>query len=136
MRKALFLFALMLSLTLVACGGGVSYPYEYDNGTVTSVETSGDNTIMHIEVDGYAPVPIKVKITLNAAGTITAFEVTEHMETFVPGGQLINNEDFINSLIANQTNLSAVDIVAGATLTAEALIDAVEVALTHFDKIN
>lgn len=90
---------------------------------------------MYIEVSGYAPVPIKTKITLNASGEVTAFEVTEHMETTVPGGQLING-DFIDTIVANQNNLGTVDIPAGATLTAQALIDALQIALDHFDKIK
>jgi Na+-translocating ferredoxin:NAD+ oxidoreductase RnfG subunit len=137
MKKSLFFLLVFFMFTLVACGGEttIEYPYEYENGTVTLVEIVGNHTVIYIEVSGYAPVPIKTKITLNNTGTVFDFIVTEHMETTVPGGTLING-DFREQLVENQDNLSAVEIVAGATLTAQALIDAIEIAKTHYNLIN
>ncbi len=137
MRISLFVLVALVTLSLAACKSddGIEYPYEHENGTVTAVEVSGDTTIIYVDVMGYAPVPIKTAITFDASGTVITFIVTEHMETVVPGGTVIDG-DFRDLLIANQDNLGAVDLIAGATLTAEALVHAIETAMAHYDLIN
>lgn len=132
MKKILLLSAFVFLFVLVACGGdenGVTYPASYFNAEITNSSTSGNAVTFTVESEGFYPMVINVTIT---NGQMTAFEVTEHRESGNWGGALIDDGDFIASIIANANNLNNVDVEAGVTATSEALIDVARAAMEHY----
>ena len=109
----------MLSLSLVAslaaCGG---------KGEPTPTPTTGGPTVIQGEAQGRNGI-LKVDVTLNGE-TIEAVTVTEHTETAGVADPAIN--DLPSAIVAAQS--IAVDGVAGATITSDAIKAAVKDALT------
>lgn len=68
---------------------------------------------------------IKVSVTVDADGTISAIEVLESEETAGIGDTAM--EQLIKDIVENQS--IAVDSISGATITSEGLLTAVEAAL-------
>ncbi len=134
MKKITVLMTLLLVATLAACGG-ITYPVEYDDGTVVTVEEINNSYIVSVEVNGFAAVPIEADLTITANGNVTAFVVTRHMETASWGKDVIEG-DYITELLANQDSLNSVDAVSGSTATSDALKDAIRVAKAHIDAIR
>lgn len=132
MKKLMLLSAFFLVFMLVACGGGeegVTYPVSYFNAEVISSSQSGNAVTLTIESVGFYPMVVDVTIT---NGQMTAYDVIEHRESGNWGGALISDGDFIAEIIANANNLSSVDVVAGVTTTAEALVDVARAAMEHY----
>ena len=129
MKRLFVLSSLVIIFALAACGG-VTYPVEYDNGTVVATEESNGTYVVSVEVKGFAGVPIEAQLTVSASGNVTAFEVTHHMETAGWGKDVIEG-DYIASLLANQNNLDGVDAEAGSTATSDGLKNAIRVAKEH-----
>ncbi len=134
MRKITVLMALLLVAALAACGG-ITYPVEYDNGTVVAVVETDGGYIVSVEVQGFAGVPIEADLTITAEGNVTAFVVTSHMETAGWGKDVIDG-DYITQLLANQNSLGSVDAVSGSTATSDGLKNAIRVAKEHIDVIR
>ena len=109
----------MLSLSLVAslaaCGG---------KGEPTPTPTTGGPTVIQGEAQGRNGI-LKVDVTLNGE-TIEAVTVTEHTETAGVADPAIN--DLPGAIVSAQS--IAVDGVAGATITSDAIKAAVKDALT------
>jgi fumarate reductase flavoprotein subunit len=97
---------------------------------VVDTETDGEDTVYTVEVTGLNSMTVEV--TIDATGTITAMEVTDHTETAGIGGVVIDG-DFIQGILDNQTDLDGIDTVAGATMTSEALVDAARKALEQYN---
>lgn len=106
------LFSLLLSVLLVVAVGvtGMAAPGEY--------EGAGDSQIGGTE-------SIKLKVTLGENDEITAVEILSNNET--PGIADAALEQIPEAIVAQQS--IAVDAVAGATMTSEAIVAAVEAAL-------
>jgi len=131
-KKLMLLSAFFLVFMLVACGGGdegANYPVSYFNAEVISSSESGNAVTLTIESEGFYPMVVEVTI---ASGQMTAFDVIEHRESGNWGGALISDGDFIAAIIQNANNLSNVDVEAGVTATAEALIDVARAAMEHY----
>lgn len=132
MRKLIILTAFLFIFMLAACGGddnGVDYPVSYFNADVISSAVNGSEVTLTIESEGFYPMTIEVTIS---DGTMSAFVVTQHQESGNWGGALIEDGDYIAEIIANADNLDNVDVEAGVTATAEALIDVARAAMEHY----
>lgn len=123
MKKIL---ALLLALTLVlaACGGTTTNTGT-DN-TDTTDTTAAEPKTIQTEVEGHNG-PVKVSTTFDSNGTITAVVVDEHAET---EGITDPALDEVPAAIV-ENNSIAVDTVGGATVTSDAVIKAVEAAITE-----
>ena len=72
---------------------------------------------------------IETNVTFDADGRITAIAVRDAQKTDGVGGVLTaDGSDYINALIAGQDDLDGVDGVSGATMTSNALKQAVRYA--------
>lgn len=135
MKKKLISTLLVLSLvaSLAACGGEIeptpsSTPD--DGGSSSAVESpseaqgSSDTMVIQGEAQGRNGI-VKVDVTLNG-DTIEAVAITEHSETAGVADPAIN--DLPGAIVDAQS--IAVDGVAGATITSDAIKEAVKDALT------
>lgn len=100
------LVLVMIAATLVGCGGAT-----YEDGTYTG-EAEGHNG------------PLKVEVEVSD-GKISSVKVTEHEETEGLADPTIEQ---IPAAIVDK-NSTDVDTIAGATVTGDAIIKAVEDAL-------
>ena len=104
---------------------------ELFEGVVTHTTTDG-NTKVEVVTQGYGG-EIETHVTFDADGKITKIAVRDAQETDTVGGVLTaENSDFINALIAGQEEVNKVEVVSGATVTSNALIKAVELALDYY----
>jgi uncharacterized protein with FMN-binding domain len=110
-KWGVFLAALLAVVILSGCGGS-----KWEDGTYTG-EGQGNNG------------PVKVEVTVEG-GKITEVSVIEHQETPVLSDGAI--EQIPQSIVENQS--LEVDTVAGATVTSQAIINAVEAALEAASK--
>ena len=150
------ILVLVLSVSLVACGGtspssssaaippaDTSAPDSVPPASSSAAQVSltreeeianvieknnitvGDNEYIGIGTGGYNG-KVYVKITMDG-DTITAVEVIQHKETEGIGSLAIAAlpDEFV------QSQSSQVDVVAGATLTSNAMMAAVQDALDH-----
>lgn len=133
MKKIMLaLFLGLATFSLAACGGGgVDYPVEYFNATVTGSEASGSAQVFSINTTGFYDMTVEVTVD---AGTITAYDVISHEESADYGGLLIDDTNYIDDLVASNAELSGaeLDAYAGATATRDALMDAALAALEHY----
>jgi hypothetical protein len=113
-------------LAIVAQAAGI----DLWDGTPTVVESvvlNGNHEVT-VRVKGYNEM--RVKVIFNSEKTVTSIVVLSHTETPSIGGPVISGT-FINQIISNQNNLLELTLVAGATMTAQGLIDAVIKAKAH-----
>lgn len=133
MKKILIaLFLGVFTLSLAACGGGgVAYPVEYFNASVTGSEASGSAQIFTVETTGFYDITVEVTVD---GGTISAYDVVSHEESADYGGLLIDETNYIDDLVSSNGELSGaeLDAYAGATATRDALMDAAIAALEHY----
>ena len=137
MKKLLGLLLFVAIFALSACGGGVDYPVEYFNATVTGSEVDGDRVTLTIEGEGFYPMTAEVVFT---NGSMTHFDVTDHRESAQWGGLVIGDGDIQAAIVNNASNLNAInvseyaeiDATASATATVEALLDIARAAVEHF----
>ena len=103
---------------------------------VTNHSTADGQTVVEVATQGYAG-EVETHVTFDdASGEITAISIRDHQETDTVGGLLTaDGSDFINTLIENQGDLSKVDVVAGATMTSNALIKAVQAAIDYYQAL-
>lgn len=100
--------------------------------TMDSTEgTAGDRTAMEpgvytIDVDGYGEEPMVIEVTLTE-DSIESIEVVSHSETEGIGDNAI---DELPAMIVDNQTLD-VDVVSGATVTSEAIVEAVREAITE-----
>lgn len=123
MKKILALL-LVLTLVLAACGGTTTNTGT-DN-TDTTDTTAAEAKTIQTEVEGHNG-PVKVSTTFDSTGTITAVVVDEHAETEGIADPAL---DEVPAAIV-ENNSIAVDTVGGATVTSDAVIKAVEAAITE-----
>lgn len=102
---------------------------ELFEGVVNTTENDDGSKVFEIATQGYGG-EIETNITVDAEGAVTAISVRDDQETDTVGGLLTaEDSEFINALIANQTDLDGLDPVSGATITSNALKKAVSIAL-------
>ncbi len=100
---------------------------ELFNGVVTTGETE-NGKVYEVVTQGYGG-EIETNVTIDAEGKVTAIEVRDSNETADIGSVLTeDNSEFIQALIAGQDDVMAVEAVAGATVTSNALKEAVKYA--------
>ena len=87
-----------------------------NNFSIVSKDVVNDTTTYIVTQKGYVST-IKGKVVIKDSNIIS-FEVLEQAESYY---QLIENIDYINTLINGQSNLIEVDTVSGATYTSTAL---------------
>lgn len=104
-----------LALSLVACGGG-------NDDEVTAKYTAGT---YEAEAQGMNGM-VKVAVTVDAE-KITAVEVLEHKETAGVSDPAIEQ---VPAAIVDAQGTENVEVVSGATITSNAIIAAVNDALT------
>lgn len=113
-------------LAIVAQAAGIDL-WDGTPTVIESIESNGQYEVT-VRVKGYHEM--RVKVIFDSSKTITSIVVLSHTETPSIGGVVIDG-DFINDMIINQNNLSELDLTAGATMTAQGLIDAVIKAKAH-----
>lgn len=102
---------------------------ELFQGVVNTTENEDGTVVKEVVTQGFGG-EIETNVTLDAEGKITAISVRDAQETDDIGAVLTaDGSDFLNALIAGQDDLDAVDAVAGATVTSNALKQAVQFAL-------
>lgn len=102
---------------------------ELFQGVVNTTENEDGTVVKEVVTQGFGG-EIETNVTLDAEGKITAISVRDAQETDGIGAVLTDDgSDFLNALIAGQDDLDAVDAVAGATVTSNALKQAVQFAL-------
>lgn len=102
---------------------------ELFQGVVNTTENEDGTVVKEVVTQGYGG-EIETNITLDAEGKVIAISVRDAQETDGIGAVLTaDNSDFINALIANQDALDELDSVTGATVTSNALKQAVQFAL-------
>lgn len=100
---------------------------ELFKGVVNTTEVDG-GTKYEVVTQGYGG-EIETHVTIDASGNVTAIVVRDSNETDTFGAVLTKeNSDYINSLLTNQADLTKVDTKVGSTVTATALLEAVEFA--------
>ena len=82
--------------------------------------------VTKVEVTGY--MPFTVEIGLDEAGKITSFEIPSHEETAGLGAALIEDKAVFEALIGQDVATAQIDVRAGATLTSNAINEALSKA--------
>ena len=101
---------------------------ELFEGVVTTTENEDGTTVCEVVTQGFGG-EIETNVTFDANDRITAISVRDAQETDGVGGVLTaDDSDYINALIAGQDDLDGVDAVSGATITSNALKQAVRYA--------
>lgn len=111
----------IVKITMEAAGITVNNDPVVIGNTVTNNETT-------ITVRATGLHEMTVQIVFDNTKTITSVNVLTHTETEGYGKEVIEGT-FIQTIIDNQTELSKVDAIAEATLTSNALIEAVKLAI-------
>ena len=111
-----FVFIFIISIMI---GNTYKNPTNNNNFNVISVE----NNIYTVSQKGRGGL-IKAEITFDG-DDIKNIKVIEHNET-ASYYKLIENKDYINTLIKNKNNIDNIDAVSGATISSNALKDMVK----------
>lgn len=91
----------------------------------TSTSASTGLTTVEVATQGYAG-EIETDVIFDADGVITAVKVADANESDGIGAVLTaDDSEFLSALVAGQDDIAAVDVVAGATVTSNALKNAV-----------
>ena len=102
---------------------------ELFEGVVGTTPVEG-GTRYEVVTQGYAG-EVETYVVIDGDGKITSISVRDAQETPEVGGKLTeDNSEFIQALIAGQDDLTKVDTVSGATFTSNALLKAVNFALS------
>ncbi len=84
----------------------------------------GSSTVY--DVTGFAPMKVDVKT--DADGKIVSVEVVEHTETEGIGAALIADKNIFDALVGQDIKSAQIDVRAGATLTSNAINEALKMA--------
>ena len=112
------LLVAMLALCLVACGG------EKEDDTTTATDAKYTAGTYTAEAQGMNPIKVSVEVT---ADKIVAVEIVEHSET--PGISDGAIENIPTAIVDAQS--TEVEVFSGATVSSNAIIAAVNDALTQ-----
>lgn len=99
---------------------------------VTNHTVTDGNTKVEVVTQGFGG-EIETHVTFDAEGKIVSVVVRDATETDTVGALVYaEGSDFLSALVDGQDDLSSVDVVAGATVTSEALIEAVQLAVDYY----
>ena len=102
---------------------------ELFQGVVNVTENEDGSVVKEVVTQGYGG-EVETHVTLDAEGRVTAISVRDAQETDGIGAVLTaDGSEYIAALIAGQDDLDAVDAVTDATVTSDALKQAVQFAL-------
>ena len=93
-----------------------------DEGEDAAVETNTNS----YDVTGFAP--FKVEVTVDSNGKIVSVSVPENNETAGFGADLIADQSVFDALVGQDIATAQIDVKAGATLTSNAINDALKQA--------
>lgn len=100
---------------------------------VTNHSVTDGNTKVEVVTQGFGG-EIETHVTFDAEGKIVSVTVRDAMETENVGALLYaEGSDFLNALVEGQNDLGSVETVSGATVTSEALIEAVQFAIDYYN---
>ena len=91
-----------------------------------SAGESGEGSAKGYDVTGFAP--FKVEIALDDAGKIVSVSVPENNETSGFGADLIADQSVFDALVGQDIATAQIDVKSGATLTSNAINDALKQA--------
>ncbi len=91
-----------------------------------SAGESGEGSAKAYDVTGFAP--FKVEIALDDAGKIVSVSVPENNETPGLGADLIADQSVFDALVGQDIATAQIDVKSGATLTSNAINDALKQA--------
>ena len=91
-----------------------------------SAGESGEGSVKVYDVTGFAP--FKVEIALDDAGKIVSVSVPENNETPGFGADLIADQSVFDALVGQDIATAQIDVKSGATLTSNAINDALKQA--------
>ena len=91
-----------------------------------SAGESGEGSAKAYDVTGFAP--FKVEIALDDAGKIVSVSVPENNETPGFGADLIADQSVFDALVGQDITTAQIDVKSGATLTSNAINDALKQA--------
>ncbi len=91
-----------------------------------SAGESGEGSAKVYDVTGFAP--FKVEIALDDAGKIVSVSVPENNETPGFGADLIGDQSVFDALVGQDIATAQIDVKSGATLTSNAINDALKQA--------
>ena len=104
---------------------------ELFQGVVNVTENEDGSVVKEVVTQGYGG-EVETHVTLDAEGRVTAISVRDAQETDGIGAVLTaDGSEYIAALIAGQDDLDAVDAVTDATVTSDALKQAVEIGRAH-----
>jgi hypothetical protein len=109
---------------------------------IDSIENGAGFTKVTVKTAGYAST-LTSEITFDATNVITVFVTNVAAETFnddYNSGYSVDNGNpatvIPNAVITNQTDLSLVSVVSGASVTSRSLIHAASLAISYMEAIN
>ena len=92
------------------------------NGDDESEDAAVETTTNSYDVTGFAP--FKVEVTVDSNGKIVSVVVPENNETAGFGADLIADQSVFDALVGQDIATAQIDVKAGATLTSNAINDA------------
>ncbi|MBU1020767.1 MAG: FMN-binding protein [Firmicutes bacterium] len=119
--------AKMISIAALAAGISI------DPNATTIIGTTVENSNTTITVKAKGMADIVASVVINDSGIIIEMTVISHTETDTIG-KLVIDGDYIQSIIDGQSNVADIDVVAGASLTSNALKNIAMAALSEFNK--
>lgn len=132
-----YIVLIVLIIISLLAGYGISTKYksvdyaEDPNYEILSKNIENNQTIYTVSQKGFGG-KIKAKITFDSR-KIISIDIIEHNES-IDRYQLVENQNYINSLLNSQANLDNVDTVSGATITSNALKKLVLNTINDFAK--
>ena len=100
------------------------------NGGDESEDAAVETTTNSYDVTGFAP--FKVEVTVDSNGKIVSVVVPENNETAGFGADLIADQSVFDALVGQDIATAQIDVKAGATLTSNAINDALAQAAADF----
>ena len=100
------------------------------NGGDAEEEAAVETTTASYDVTGFAP--FKVEITVDSNGKIVSVTVPENSETAGFGADLIADTSVFDALVGQDIATAQIDVKSGATLTSNAINDALKQAAADF----
>ena len=107
-----------------------------DAGAITPVDVSADayGVVIYAQAEGFYKKPVTAAVGFDDDGVITGVYIDASNETADVGGQ-VGRPRFAGQFVG-KTSLDGVDAVAGATISSNAAMDAVQKAIDAFSTVK
>lgn len=113
--------------------------YELENvSEIYAVDDSAAGLVISCHSEGYGG-RITVLVGFNSDSSIKEIAIVEAYETPGLGSKIISEQSFLNSFIGfsgEQLNVADIDAITGATMSSQAVVDAVNVAISALNELN